>query len=237
MSDVAALLAGAENLISEGRHKEAHGLCLRALALSPDEPLAFYLLGAIANEHQAYAKAIELFERALQRADEARIHAQYARALSHMHRPAEASAAAERALAHAPEDPYTLDTIGVALSRAGQHEAALTPFSRAVARAPDVASYAFNYAASLQFSGRFAEAEAAYRDAVKLDPNAWRALAAIPHLRRQSRDDNLIPALTEAFERADAAHRLHLGHALAKTLDDMAEYEESFRWLIAAKIG
>ncbi len=213
-------------------------MCVAALAQRQDDPDALYLLGVISNEHGAYAKAVELEELAVKSGAGPRAFAQLARALSHLHQPAEARAAAETALSQGVNDAYTLDTIGVVLSRAGLHEQALEPFARAVAQAPDNASFQFNYAASLQFSGRFTEAEAAYRRASALDANAFRALAAIPHLRKQTRDDNLIAELTPAFTRTqDATHRLHLGHALAKTHEDLGDYQESLRWLVAAKDG
>ena len=231
-------LRAAEALITQGRHKDAHALCVTVLAESPENGQALYLLGLIANEHAAYAKAADLLARALKAGDDPSRHAQLARALSHLHRPNEARDAALRALASNPNDPHTLDTIGVVLSRVGLHVAALEPFARAVALAPDNASYQFNYAASLQFSGRFDDAETAYRRAYALDANAFRALAAIPHLRRQSRTDNLAAELENAFARTqDATHRLHLGHALAKTFEDLEDYAAALRWLGAAKAG
>lgn len=231
-------LVEAEVLVMKGRHKEAHALCMEALAARRDDPFAFYVLGLIANEHGAYAKAAELLEKAVRGPNDARVHAQHARALSHLHRPLEARAAAERALACKPDDAHTLDTIGVVLSRAGLHAMALAPFARAVALSPENASFNFNYAASLQFSGHFEEAESAYRRAYALDQNAVRALSALPHLRRQTADDNLIAELRAAFERTkDAGHRLHLGHALAKTFEDLGDYAQSLAWLNAAKSG
>jgi tetratricopeptide (TPR) repeat protein len=241
MSDVpvtSARLTEAETLITLGQHKAAHALCLAELADRSDNPQALYLLGVISNEHAAYAKGAELLKKSLEGGDEPRAHAQLARALSHLHRPNEAREAAEKALASGASDAHTLDTIGVVLSRAGLHEQALEPFSRATALTPDNGSFQFNYAASLQFSGRFAEAEAAYRRAFALDDTAFRALAAIPHLRKQNSDDNLVDDLTRAFSRTtDATQRLHLGHALAKTFEDLGDYQQSLRWLIAAKDG
>lgn len=239
MSDVpvrSARLAEAETLVTLGKHKEAHALCVAALAQRQDDPDALYLLGVISNEHGAYAKAVELEELAVKSGAGPRAFAQLARAFSHLHRPADARSAAETALSQGVNDAYTLDTIGVVLSRAGLHEQALGPFARAVAQAPDNASFQFNHAASLQFSGRFAEADAAYRRAFALDDTAFRALAAIPHLHKQTQDANLVDDLTQAFARtADATHRLHLGHALAKTFEDLGDYQQSLRWLIAAK--
>ena len=241
MSDApvsSARLTEAETLITLGQHKEAHALCVAELADRSDNPHALYLLGVIANEHGAYAKGAELLRKALEAGDEARAYAQLARALSHLHRPIEAREAAEQALVYGASDAHTLDTIGVVLSRAGLHEQALEPFARAVAETPDNASFQFNYAASLQFSGRFAEADAAYRRAFALDDTAFRALAAIPHLQKQTQEANLVDDLTQAFARtADATHRLHIGHALAKTFEDLGDYQQSLHWLTTAKEG
>ncbi|HEX8902940.1 tetratricopeptide repeat-containing sulfotransferase family protein [Vitreimonas sp.] len=232
------MLAEAERLIAKGQHKMAHELCLRALGEKPNDSEALFVLGVIANENGAYAKAAELFEKAsVGQAHNARLHAQNARALAFLQRPEDARAAAERASAAAPDDALTLDTIGVVLSRAGMHEQALTFFANAAARAPDVAAFQLNHAASLQFSGQFKEAEAAYRRAYMLDPKLDRALSAIPHLRKQTRDDNLISELRAAFSAAGdhLERRLHLGHALAKSLEDVGEYQEALLVLHDAK--
>jgi tetratricopeptide (TPR) repeat protein len=82
-----------------------------------------------------------------------------------------------------------------------------------------------------------AEAEGAYRAAYALEPRMERALSAIPHLRRQTADDNLIAPLRAAFDAAgdDEGRRLHLGHALAKSLEDLGEFEEAMAVLAQAK--
>ncbi|HVK81441.1 MAG TPA: sulfotransferase [Verrucomicrobiae bacterium] len=233
-------LIEAERLIARGEHKKAHELCLRALGETPNDPQAFFVLGVIANENGAYAKAAELFEKAAPYLpDNARLHAQHARALAFLHRAEAARAAAERASAAAPEDALTLDTIGVVLSRAGMHAEALDFFARATAKAPHAAAFHLNLAASQQFSGHFHEAETSYRRAYALDPKLERALSAIPHLRKQTRDDNLIAELRAAFAAAgdNLERRLHLGHALSKSLEDIGAYQESLEVLRDAKGG
>jgi Tfp pilus assembly protein PilF len=234
------VLVRAEALLLAGKLKAAHALCMQALVSDKEQPTALFLLGVIASEQGAYTKAIDIFERAIRR-DSAnpRLLAHYAKALSFLSRHEAALSAAGQAAAVGAPDPMTLDTIGVVFSRAGRHEEALVYFDLATQGAPDVASFQFNRAASLQFSGRFADAETAYKRALALDPAMHRALSALPHLRRQSREHNVIKALEQAFADAgdDATKRLHLGHALAKTYEDLGAFERSLDWLAAAKAG
>ena len=232
------MLAEAERFIAKAEHKRAHELCLRALGETPNSPEAFFVLGIIANENGGYTKAAELFAKAAPHLpNNARLHAQHARALAFLHRPDEARDAAERASAAAPDDALTLDTIGVVLSRAGMHAEALDFFLRATTKAPDVAAFRLNLAASQQFSGRFADAERSYRQAYALDPTLERALSAIPHLRKQTDDDNLIAELRSAFAKAgdNLERRLHLGHALSKSLEDVGAHQDSLQVLHDAK--
>src|SRR5262245_50258259 len=116
----------AEQALSARDYQRAHRLCLEILATAPEHADALFLLGIIAADHRNFAKAAEIFERAIELdGNRPRYHAQLARCLlasSHARRALEV---AERALSLQPEDALTLDTIGVVMTRTGAHERAL----------------------------------------------------------------------------------------------------------------
>ena len=218
--------------------RRAHQLCLQILAAQPDFADAYFLLAMIAAEHDNFAKALEVLDRAIGfDAGRAEYHAQRGRCLVALRRPREAFESAARAFEIGPEDALTLDTIGVVMTRTGAHAEALEPFRRAVALDSGKAAYRYNLGASLQFVGRFDEAEAAYRGVLSINPEmhrAWTALAQVAKaplttaevaaLERKLEDDALPPDV-----------ELHVCHALAKQSEDLGSYTQAFRYLERGK--
>lgn len=183
------------------------------------------------------ARAAELFGRAAELDPRAaRHHAHLARTLLALNRQPEARAAALAGAALPCEDALTLDTLGVVLSRLEAHAVAAPLFERAAALDPASAAFHYNLAASRQFLGDFDAAEAAYRAAIEREPTHSRAWSSLVSLRRQTREANAISTLSALFDRADDAEtRLHLGHALAKTYDDLGDPPSALSWLDRAK--
>jgi len=163
-------------------------------------------------------------------------------------RPEEALREAEAALALEPVAPTTLNTLGAVLSHTGEHERALACFEGATRvmeqRGPDPGSLAdewradlyFNTAASLQFAGRFADAEAAFERAIALRPHMFKAHAALATVRRQTPEDNHLERLQALRSKvATARDQLHLGHAIAKEEEDLGNFQAAFSSLTWAK--
>ena len=238
LSAQAERLARAERLMADKAYQPAHALCLEALSADPGAARAWFLLGVLAADHDNPLKAAELFGRAaaLDAADP-KAPAQLARCLIALNRREEALDAAQEAEARGAADAHTLDTLGVVYSRAGLHDRAIGFFERAFAREPRNAGFAYNLAASRQFSGDFDGAEAAYAAALDLDPSLHRAWSSRVQLRRQTAESNFVEALSRQFEAAggDAERRLHLGHALAKTYEDLGDPQTALSWLLKAK--
>lgn len=232
-----ALLAEAETLLTRRAFKEAHALCLQALHDDPNAAQAFYLLALIGAEHGNCVRAAQLLDKAIAiDPNQARFHAQRARCLAQLRRGADAQAAAETAGKLDPQDALTLDTIGVVLSQAGLHARAVGFFERASARDSGNANILHNLGVSRQFSGDLDGAEAAFRAELALQPQVRRPYAALVNLRKQTRDENFIPELEQQFAEATAANaRLQVGHALAKTYEDLGDYPAAMMWLDKAK--
>lgn len=230
------------SLISAKKYREAHAQAIARLRANGRDAEAVCALGLIALDHQNHAKALELLDKAVALAPkDAMMQAQKARALTLIGRQAEAREEVEQAARLQAEQSDSRapvnDIIGVVLSRVGLHAQAVPFFERVVEADPAPANPHYNLAASLQFSGDFDAAEKAYLNALERDPDNYRAMSALTALRRQTESSNRLDALKQAFERLsdnpDAA--LHIGHGIAKTLEDLGDYPNSLDWLEKAK--
>lgn len=232
------MIGAADARFAAEDYRGAHVLCLESLRRDGPNATAFALLGRIALAHDAFAQALAQFDRALAiKPDLAPVHALRGQALARLQRLDEARLAADAAERLAPQDALTLDTLGVIYSHAGDHARALPFFARAAALAPDNPNILHNLGVAQQFNGDLAAAETAFRAELLVQGEARRPYAALVHLSRQTREANFIPELERQFARADgdANARLQIGHALAKTHDDLGEYAAAFAWLERAK--
>ena len=227
---VSQLLEEAQKLLAQKAYREAHARCLTVLQQDPKNHFAYYLLGILTADHANHLKAVELFDRALGFApDHAPSHAQKARSLLTLNRREAALDAVKRASQIKDLAPFTLDTLGVVLSRAGRHQEAIPFYQKAVAGAPEQPEYFYNYGAALQFMGKMAEAREAYKKVIALDPLDARARAAIVTITKQNADENDIAELEALFPRfkQDANASLNIGHAIAKdVLEATADWRE-----------
>ena len=231
-------LARAESLMARKAYEPAQTICMAVLRKDPGEARAWFLLGVLAADHDNLAQACELFDRAATLVPaEARHHAFLARALIALNRRGEALEAAGRAEALGPRDPRTQDALGVVFTRAGHHVRALPLFEAATAAQPGDPGFQYNLGAARQVAGDFPGAEAAYAAALAVDPDLHRAWSSRVQLARQTADANHRAALEALIaEPSDNPDRtLHLGHALAKTCEDLDDYPAALAWLLRAK--
>ncbi len=231
------LLDSAAKHLATGDYRACHADCIAAIKCDPHLAEPYYLLGILTADHSNFSKALELFDRAIAAAPtDARFLAQRAKCLTAMNRQQEASETADKACGAKPEDALTLDTIGVVLSRVGRHAEALEYFERAVTLAPNNASYQYNFGSALQFSGDFERAQRTLEISLRLDPTNYKVYTSLTGLKKQTPDDNHIEVMKRLFdESADGDERLQLGHALAKSFEDLAQYGNALAWLTKGK--
>lgn len=236
----AHLIARARRSYGQGNPREAHGLCLQALAANSRSAAAYALLGEIAADQRAFDKAVDLFQRALAiEPRNAAWGADLARSLIGLNRETPALVAARQALALGPSEARVFDTLGVVFSRVGQQAEAATCFRQAHRLAPTHPGYLLNLGWAEQYLGDFAAAEQAWRACIALDPDNDRAISALVQMVPQTADDHFTSSLERQFGRAagDADRQLRIGHALAKTLEDQGDAVGAFDWLVRAKAG
>ncbi|MCR9105270.1 MAG: sulfotransferase [Gammaproteobacteria bacterium] len=235
--------------LKQGKGREAHQLCLAILRENPQHADAWFLCGVIAGQNGQTAKAIEILGKAV------RLDSQQPEYLAelgkHLFASGEHRAALEtahRACALEPRDIPTLNTLGTLLSHCGEHDIAVQCFRSAVHALPDRktdgrgfssefrSELLFNFAASLHFAGDFTGAEAAYESAIALQPALFKAHSALATLRKQTPQRNHLDRL-KALQSSvtTAADQLHLGHAMAKELEDLEDYSSAFQSLLWAK--
>ncbi|HWE46320.1 MAG TPA: sulfotransferase [Caulobacteraceae bacterium] len=238
MNDIEHHLLHARRALIEGRWADLQQACAAANQIDATHWEAHYLMGMGAMNQQAYPQAEKLFARAARFApDSATVLAMWAAALATLGQQSSAMQAAEAALRAGPADALTFDTLGVVYSRAAAYPQAASLFRKAVELEPRNTSALVNLGFSEEHLGALDAAEAAFRAAIDVDPGLAPAYFALVDLRKQTPEANLKAALTELYQASWSRpdDRLQLGHALAKTCEDLGQFEESIDWLDKAK--
>jgi tetratricopeptide (TPR) repeat protein len=126
-----------------------------------------------------------------------------------------------------------LSDAGALLSRLNLHHESETAFKRALDRSPDDAEILFNLAMVQRFLGRLEDSETNCDKVIRMNPEHGEAYLIRSQLRRQSPERNHVEALLERSSRGFASWRAaaQIRYALAKELEDLGLYEESFRAL------
>lgn len=238
MTNISTKLSAGLADLAEGHFKKVHENALAMIRQNVANPIPYCLLGQIAAAHGNHIKSVELLAKAYElEADNVVYTVFYAQQLTVIGRHLEAKSLADTAAQQDVDDAFLMDTLGVVYSRTGYHEKAIPFFEQAVELNSKPANFHYNLGASLQFLGRFDDAESAYKNTLQRDPKAYRAWSSLIALKKQSSNTNYIDQLQALFDQLqdDADASLHLGHALAKSFEDLGDYIESFNWLERAK--
>jgi tetratricopeptide (TPR) repeat protein len=234
---------GATNALAQARSALAGGDFPRAAQISeqvaramPAAAEAWFILGMALAETGHVGHALAQVQRAVDLVpDNAEYTAQLARLLIQLHRDAQARVVAARAATLPTDDPMVLDTIGCVMARLGDHGAALPLFERAVRAQPDTLSFRFNYASSLGFFGRTAQAAEHYEAMIARDPVNGTAHHGLAGLRKATPGDNHLARIEAAIPAArDHAERVRLHYAAAKEHEDLGASGAAFAHLDTA---
>ncbi len=147
------------------------------------------------------------------------------------------TAAADELARMPSSDPAFLARVGKAYTMVGAHDRAADFFARAVKAAPMDADLHYSLGAALVFRGDFQGAKTHLTRAVELEPRHFPAWYSLVVLEKQTPTSNHISHLGALFAGPDPiGHRkLHMGHAMAKTFEDLGDYPRAFEWLLKAK--
>jgi tetratricopeptide (TPR) repeat protein len=146
-------------------------------------------------------------------------------------------ALAAKAAQENPNDARALYGAAMAYRISGDHENALKQFERLCQVDPNQTHFRFELGVTQEYAGAFDAAARNYAEALRLEPLNFRARQALVQLTKQSLISNDIAELERQFAGPDEDgwRTLHLGHALAKTYEDMGDVPKSFEWLGRAK--
>jgi len=129
--------------------------------------------------------------------------------------------------------PHQHNEIGMLQARIDNHTAAQEHYKKAVLARPDEIEFLFNLATSQRFLGEIAAAEKTLDKILSVDPKDHEAAAMRSSLRKQTVDDNHIPALKTGLAQTGLSPggQVAFCYALAKELEDVEAYSESFAYL------
>ena len=225
----------AQRAVNQRQFNEAQQALIRILNNNPNFYDAYFLLGVIEAELGSFTKAAALIEKAATLKPLPEYFAHLAKCFAMMGNSNKTYDAIESAKGFEIKDALTFDTIGVALSRLGDHEQAIEYFEQAIARKETSAFY-YNLGASQTFAGQFEQARYSYEKAIELQPLFYQAHSSLSHLGGISETKNHVDRLMSVYGKMphpDA--KLHISHALAKELEALGRYREAFEYLEAAK--
>lgn len=205
----------------------------RLLAAAPDYAPGWLTASVLALDLGQSGRALAAAERGLSLAPaQPALRIQHMRCLHALGRRREAIWAARRA-ADVAATAEVKHQLGQGWAALGNHEEALYWLDAALAQDPNAPRARYNRAAMLRFMGRFDAAEADLDRALAMAPDDWEAYWLRSGLRTQTQDRNHVEALRCLLARdvAPPLGRVHLLHALAKELEDIGEFKESFTQL------
>lgn len=225
-----ALMVAADAL-ARGDLPDAETRLRARLAREPGDVAALRMLAELAARLGRNDEAALLLEHALERApgfDAARQH--YAMVLNRGNRHAEALAEIDALLERNPASQPLRNMRAVVLGKLGDFDGAIAAYEGVLARAPDQWQVWLGYGHALKTANRTAEAVAAYRRAIALNPGfggAWWSLANLKTVRFDAAD---LEAMRTQLRRADLDDdaRLHFEFALGKGLEDAGEDADAF---------
>ncbi len=214
--------------------------CQAILTADKSHADAWFLLSIAAEAQRDIARALKLVTQAATLAPgNPEYLAQQAKLLALSRQVNAAREAARAALRAGPARALTLDTLGVTLTRLGEHAEAAAALRRAVEKAPDNAQFHFNLASAEQFLGNTDAAREHYERAIELQPDFARAYWALSELEKNTPDPRRLASLEALFHEKtrSAIDRLYLGHALARGREHGGDFAGAFAALETAKAG
>ncbi|MBQ0930425.1 tetratricopeptide repeat-containing sulfotransferase family protein [Ideonella alba] len=226
-----AALRAQATALREGQSLLADLELRQHLAAHPDDADAWWLAAQASERLDRAPQAIEQLQRCLALApghDPARW-----RLVELLLRDEELAAARQhldQLLSHQPAQALFLHHQANVLERLGQGDQVLPLVERLLATAPKQPAFQVRLGHALRVAGRSTDCVAAYRAALRLQPDCGAAWAALANLKTWRFDDADLATLRQRLGRRSLpeSERPALQFALARALELRAEYAESF---------
>lgn len=200
----------------------------------PDSAELFSLRAAIETAGKDYRAARRYIEAAEQiEPFNAGILAYKAHTLATLRDYAGALRVADRAVGLGSNESDVMATLGSVYTKCSEYDKSQRCFRAAVALDPDDPVHNYNLGTALRFSGDFAGAEESFDRAIALRPGDYETYFARSGLRTQTDDNNHVAQLESLLQRDinDWRGEMFVCYALAKELEDLQDWERSFKYL------
>ncbi len=208
-----------------------------AAALSPSYPDSadlFSLRAAIdtaAKDYRAARRHIEAAERI--EPFNVGILAYKAHTLSMLRDYTQAREVADKAMDLGSNESDVMATLGSVYTKCSEYEKSQQCFRMAVEFDPDNPVHNYNLGTALRFSGDFAGAEECFDRAIALRPGDYETYFARSGLRTQTDENNHVAQLESLLQHEidDWRNEMFICYALAKELEDLQDWDRSFKYL------
>jgi tetratricopeptide (TPR) repeat protein len=226
----------ANQLLRDGKFREAFAAVTAVLNADQKNADAWYVLSNIhlrtAHRDEAISCARQASEFAPERPE---LLIQLGTCLGASGRTSDALAVAENAARLEIRDSALLSNLGSLFSMCNNHARAVEFFSRAVEADGSSGAYWYNLASAQRMLGHLDDAAYSCEKAIALAPQDGQAFYLRSDLRIQSTDSNHIPELRDLVSapNKESQNRILATFALAKELEDIGEYSDSFHHLNA----
>lgn len=130
-------------------------------------------------------------------------------------------------------DGEVMATLGSVYTKCGDFGRSGECFQDALQADPNNAVYNYNLGTALRFSGDFEGAERCFNRTLELRPDDFETYYARSGLRTQTRDNNHVAELEDILAKPfeNWHEEMFVCYALAKELEDLEEWQQSFKYL------
>ena len=227
-------LGEATDAMASGELARAEAALTVALALAPDSTEALRLSAQLQQLRGEHAQAVVILRQALAKAPrDALLHISLGVSLQSRGEHEAALSALQRACELAPDFAPAWFNLGRMFQLLGRPAGAITALHRALDLDPEHPAARLLLAAAQASLGADAQAAANYREVLQREPahpGAWSGLSALETERFGTDDVERLQQVLRMPPSTPHA-RIQLGFALARALEDQADYRAAFRAL------
>lgn len=218
------------DLIAQGHVFKAEELCRSFLQKQPKHTEGMRLLADIASRLGALEEAQFLLETACElEPDKTQLRVDLIRVLSKRQRFSESLSQAEVLRARAPDNLQFQSLAAIELLQLGRYDEALAAFNGILEKLPTDAATLTSRGHAQKTCGQTASAIESYLAACATQQASGEAWYALANLKTYRFNPEQIATMRERLEASLALmDRVYLSFALAKALEDSADYTESF---------
>lgn len=223
----------ANSLLQQDKAREALRICDQLCSQYCNRAPGWYMAGIAAQKLGDLGKAIEYTESALTKSPQENI---YKIRLAHLLLAQGMKSKAIKLIKYLNK-PEALDAslcadIGEFYVLANDYQNSLKFFIFVTKDKPDNVGNWFNYANTLRHLGQFQQAEIAYDEVLQRNPKYAEAYYLRSGLHKQTRTDNHIQQLHDAFSNEKTnASKVPVCYALGKEYEDLGQHQKSFSWI------